>query len=275
MRAYLNLLNTVDTPEDAFKISFELTPSEFGEILEDYFKRNRYPAKAIDFDETFQIPEITTRKLSKSEAAFYEAEAIRTFNGAKEEELVEALADAEKLYKKSIDTGGSPAQANTSRALMALATEDFSGAIAAADAAVELAPTDSRALHIASLIYYRRYVGDSPDKLDSDLEAAQSYSLRSMQANPDNIGAHFIHALSYAGPARTPSPQAISSAIDSSSYFRSANYDYQNLLLANLLINGDKPEEAKRILEDINQWSQSKRSRTQAQRMLDHLSTLN
>jgi len=150
---YVRGVPQASDPKAYFTKVFGLTPTEFGEELERYFKRNSYPGRQVMLPDTVADMTITTRKMSDGESEFHKAEAIRQFRVRSKA----GRALAKEHYDEAEAEGGPIAQIEASRALLAVASGEMDDALAHSDKALKLDPDGARALHVAAKVAFARY----------------------------------------------------------------------------------------------------------------------
>jgi len=264
VKDYLSAVNQADAPDNVFETSFGISPDDFGELLKDYFKKNKYKAIAIKLADSDRNYDIKTRRLTKGEANFHRAEAIRQFARNKE-----GRDSSEKYYQRAIDAGHPPAQIKASRALNDIASKDEDGAIKNITDALAQQPDDSRILQIAGHVYLGQYRNKKTPSDITQIEISRRYLKQSLRANSHNMQAHHDYVSTYAVANDTASKQALYSAEECAYYYKSTNFIDSNLELAEVLLKNDKFEAAKPMLEKAHVWSLSPITRAAAKRALD------
>jgi len=263
--AYLDLLNQANTPENAFESAFGETPSEFGEKLKTYHKRNRYLTVTIALPETRSQTEISVRVMSKSELAFHMAESIRHFE-AHESGFEKAL----DYYAKASEDPALAARINASKAQFLGALGKYDEAVPLIETALAGNPKDTDLNRAAGMLWL--FQNKNAESFDQNtVVKARKALVRAMQLNPDNVPAHFYYATSFIDSSSKPSKQAVASAQTSLDYYRSVNFVEKNMALAHVLIKADKADEAVPALQKAIAWSNSPSRRRYAKSQLERV----
>ncbi len=259
---YLQALNADEVPEDVFERSFGITPDEFGSLLRAYSDRKRLQGRESRLDKGWHV-DISVRKLSRAETNFHKGEVVRRFNRtAKGRDL------AEEFYTKSEAAGDVFGKVYASRAMIASATDAHDVAMENIARALEQAPDNSKYLQIAGNVYLQTY---RKDRKPDFLKQARAYLLAALDADPNNIAAHFDYAVSYAAAGDTPDEQAMYSALEAQRYYRSANFVSSNLELADVLSKTRAVAFARPILDKARVWGPRAALRQAAKRELAKL----
>ena len=259
--AYLEGLNSETVSDGGFEQSFGMTPSEFGNELRAYLRRNRFLTRSGTLDATSRNPTISVRKLSRAETDFHQGELTRRFYRNEEGQAL-----AESHYQKSETAGGPIADISAARALLAAQAEDFDTAFAQIGKAIKADPQNSRLYQIAGQVYLEAYLEDGRDI--ARIDEARVYLRRALDLDEDNVAAHYFYAATYAAADDLPTERAYMAAIEASRYYRSSNFTDSNLKLAEVLMRSRAAPFARNILEKARVWSQNARTRSLAKEEL-------
>ena len=263
IRHYLKLINSNTKPEKAFEDSFGMTPEAFQNVLKAYYKKNRFTALSLTLKDGYEPVIVTTRKLSKGETEFHRGEAIRRYRRNSE-----GYKLADESYVKAIANDGPIAQIKASRALIALSQEKEEEARRFAQQALEIAPNDSRILQVSGHVTLHTFKDTGSQDSKQQISTARKTLKKAMKLKPDNIQAHFDYVSTYFVKPDKLSKQAIFSAEECVLYYKGRNFVDNNLPVVKVLLNADKPDLARRVLEQTRVWSESPHNRSLAEREL-------
>ncbi len=259
---YIRLLNSPNTPKNAFDQAFGMTPTQFGEILKAYYARNRFLSVTIKLPKTRDDIATEIDELSKPELALHMAEATRHFRPS-----AKGLDAAQRFYEKAVEDPALKQRVNLSKAEFYSALGEHDKAAALIKPVLDGKPHDSDVNRAAGMIWYAKNDHDAaPDP--GEIAAARALLKKAMRANPDNIPAHHYYVQTYIIARDDPSPQAVSSAATSLSYYRSVNFVDSNVDYAEILMKAGKKGEAVLPLKKALAWSRNRSVRSYA---FDHL----
>jgi len=267
--AYIKNLNAKRGTGDAFEQAFGRTPEQFDVILKTYFKANKYSTRTIRpkvkiKDHTFHV-----RELSKAEAEFHKAEAMRFFSShnVKTEQVV-------KQYDKAAGMLGETPAILAARADLATWGNEYEKAQGYINKALIHAPEDASILRTAGMaLLYKNDAADSPNR--DELDKARDLFKRAMIKNPNDIAAHYYYVKTYAIIRKEPSKQAIASALTALDYYRAINFVDSNLTLAGALLDGENYKQAAPAIDKALVWSRNGGARMQARTMKRYIESRN
>ncbi len=261
---YLNMINTFDTPVDAFETSFGMTPNDFGEALRDHFKDNRFLTSKITLKDDHTVDDPLVRKMTKSEMNFHKGEAARMFSLSRDR-----TEQALEFLEKASEEPGLSDRIQASKAMIAIQKQEWDQAIEYGRAAAEAPQAGSFALtsYANALLQKARDadVGRAP------LDEARSVLTRALRQNPDNVYAHYLYATSFDIRRDPLTPQALESAKSALSYYRAEQFMGTNLELASVLVNAGEYGPVRPVLARIAAWGPTPGVRQFANRTLREL----
>lgn len=267
MAAYLKRLNEERRPENAFAEAFGTSPEDFEKTLRAYYKKNRFSVLKITPTVKTEGAALQARVLSKGEAAFHKAEAMRFFSG---KNVTTAQVSAQ--YDKAAETLGETAHILAARADLSTWENEYSAAQTLIEKALALAPKDPIIARTAgTVLLFKNKAASSPNA--AEMKAARQYFKRAMIADANDVAAHYYYAKTYAIMREKPSAQALASTKSALNFYRGDNFTSSNLMLAELLMHGQKYEEARPIVEKAIVWSRSANARRQARKMRSFINT--
>jgi len=261
MRDYMNLLNSGKPQNEAFEKGFGRTPAEFHSQLKGYYRANKYKTVTIKPNVSLTEIPLEVKVLSKGEAAFHKAEAMRFFSGANVK-----TAEIEAQYNKAEGLLGETPAIIAARADLRSWEDDYEGAQILYTKALTQAPKDEMVNLVTATVLIYKYEKGENNKAN-DIKQARKHLMQALRANPDNVGAHYLYAKSFQLTGDMPSGQALASAETALDYYRSINFVDSNLMLASLLIKGGKDELARPVIDKAIIWGHSPRARSSARRM--------
>lgn len=247
---YIELLNQIETPPNAFEEAFDMSVDDFEKLMRAYYKKNRFMTARIAMDSRKEV-EIKTREMSKAELALHHADATRHFRVSKAGYKV-----AEKFYQKAAKDPSLLSRINISRAHYLSNLKRHDEALALILPESERRVDDSYVQRLAGMIILNKNdTGDVPDPVE--IQKARALLKTSLQLDNDNIPAHYYYAQTYIVSRDIPTAQAVGSAITGLHYYRSDNFVDKNVDLAEVLIRADKSSDAVPTLKRAMAWSRS------------------
>lgn len=258
---YIKTLNSKRGTGEVFEQSFGYTPQQFETILRAYYKANKYSTITIRPKVKIREHSFQVKELSKGEAEFHKAEAMRFFSSSfvKTEQVV-------KQYDKASTILGQTPEILTARADLASWENKYEKAQNYIDKALALTPENPLTLRAAGMVLlYKNEVADSPDR--GEIARARKFLKRAMVKNPDDIAAHYYFAKTYSLTREKPSAQAEASALTALDYYRASNFVESNLNMAGVLLDGKKHKEAEPAIDKAMVWSKQAGARMQARTM--------
>lgn len=246
---YIDALNTQNRPKDLFETVFGRTPQEFHQQLKAYYKQNNYAVATITPKKLISERSFRVRKISRGEALFHKAEAMRYFrgDGKTSQEIIDMYLRAAKELGKTPAILSAIAELKTWQ-------DDFAAAQIYIDRALAASPEDPRTHHLAGMILvYKNEDQSTPANLQ-ELQRARKHLKKAMSSNPDNMSAHFYYAKSYYLSNKKPSAQALASAELALGYYRSRNFVNSNLVLASVLMQGGRTKHVRHAIYNAIIW---------------------
>ncbi len=256
--AYIKNLNTKRGSGDAFEQAFGRTPAQFDTILKAYFKANKYATLTIRPKVKIKDHAVHVKELSKGEAEFHKAEAMRVFlrRNGKAEQVV-------KQYDKAAEMLGETPAILAARADLATWENAYEKAQGYINKAMVHGSGDASILRAAgTVLLSKNDTTDSPDK--DELDKARRLFKRAMIKNPNDIAAHYYYVKTYAIVRKNPSKQAIESAWAALDYYRANNFVDSNLGLVGVLLNGGEYKRTEPVIDKAMVWSRNSGARMQA-----------
>ena len=273
IRKYLALMNMYTRPEDAFARAFKRTPQEFHKQLRAYSKARKFQVIHMNPNYAATQKPLVVSRLDYGLAQFHKAEAMRLFSGAGvETENIETEYDKASMALAS--SNRKRADILAARVDLALRGNHYSKAQELITRALAISPKNAVVNRSAGMVYMSiNEAGDiTPNKID--MELARGYFKSAILINPDDMRAHYQYVKSYALVNEQPSDQALISAEMTLNYYRNLKFVESNLMLAKVLVHGEKYELAREALDRALVWSRSMGVRPAARHMLKKIDQL-
>lgn len=264
---YVQILNSPNTPSNAFEQAFGMPPQDFGKIMQAYYKRNRFLTTTIKLPEDRPEPVIKIKEVTKEETSLHMAEAIRHFR------LNEKGWDAaQKFYAKARKDFSLDAKIKTSQAAFLSGIGKHDEALEQITDMLEVNPQDSHINRVAGMVWFRKNDHDKEPNM-AEIQKSRKLLKSAMRINADNVPAHFYYVQTYIVSHDKPSAQASASALKGLDYYRSVNFVNSNVDFAEVLIKSGQEADAKAPLLQAMAWSRSRDVRAYARSQLRQLSS--
>ncbi len=258
---YIDTLNQKRDKSYIFEQSFDLTPSEFEQVLKTYYKRNKYAVHTITLKTKIKDYAFQTRNLSKGETAYHKAEAMRHFSS----QFLKTVDVMQQYDEASVYLGETPAILSA-RAILAVREGEYERAQMYINKARTLAPQDVNVLRMAGVVLFKKnQFADTANT--KELNKAHKFLKQAIINNPDDIAAHYYYASTSGLKYGAPSAQALASAATALDYYRSVNFVDTNMNMATVLLRGKKLGPALAPINKAIVWSRNGAGRMQARSM--------
>ena len=266
---YVERLNKGEQNLPAFKAAMGVSPEEFEAELKAYFKKNKYNVtRFTTTDQDIAAP--TLRELTPQEAEFAKLSAMRsfTFTPERRDVVIKAYEDYETKYGQSAESLAAKAD------LMAYNANTKEAYIKARDMiedALDLDAENIEANNIAAMILVHQN-GRDLGGTEADMKQARKYAVKALGHDSQIPLANYSYALSFKGDYDPPD-NALNAAGYALDYYRDIGFMGSNLGLANILLNGEKFDEALPPIRRVITWSKDPNMRIAAQAMRKYIET--
>ena len=266
---YVERLNKGEQNLPAFKAAMGVSPEEFETELKAYFKKNEYNVtRFTTTDQDVATP--TLQELTPQEAELAKLSAMRsfTFTPERRDVVIKAYEDYETKYGQSAESLAAKAD------LMAYNANTKEAYIKARDMiedALDLDAENIEANNIAAMILVHQN-GRDLGGTEADMKQARKYAVKALGHDSQIPLANYSYALSFKGDYDPPD-NALNAAGYALDYYRDIGFMGSNLGLANILLNGEKFDEALPPIRRVITWSKDPNMRIAAQAMRKYIET--
>ena len=266
---YVKRLNKGERSLPAFKAALGLTPEEFEGELKAYYKKNKF--NVTQFTTTDRdIPALTTRILTKSEAELARLTAMRNFvfTPERKDTVIKAYQDYETEFGESAETLAAKADLMT---LYSREKKDYETARGLIEKSLTLDPTHIEANNIAALVLVHQY-GRGFGGVAEDMKKVRKYAAKVLRHDSQIPLANYSYALSFKD-SYSPPENALNAAGYALDYYRDKNFMGTNLALATILANGRQYSEALRPINRAIVWGNDPAMKMAARSMRKYIET--
>ena len=260
---YANALQGGSSEVEAFEIGFEIAVEDLESELKKYLKRRKFSRTRYDTKSLIPNFSPTTSKLSKAEISVELGELIlgQLFDGRERDSA--RIARARELYERALKEKTTRARAEIGIAYILEMEGEPEAATDYLTSGASLAPDDLNVQLDAAQFWLNRIDGEQSDR-DHLIAQAYPYLLNAVRINEYSPEVAYTSGLFYTKLGEA----AQGAALIERAAHRAPGVKYLRWILANLLADLDRPEEALRYARDVLLFSHDSNENQAAARAL-------
>lgn len=250
--SYIQMINQGVDSREAFEKSYGIDQEEFGERIQNYWRRDKFRISRAPIEGLVTVPDITARKITEDEAqaALWEVRVLflpRSKDGDVRRDQLRGDLNA------FIERVGYAIDLAQDRMDLEIADKRYDAAVRIGEDAMQRFPDDLRSTRMLADALYHRYESD-PEKYPDDILLSRDLFATVLTLEPTNPTANSHYPTTFEAGDTRPDERAIQAVAFNLSYNRNpANFDTY-LQAARVYSNTGQTEYACVLLNKVDKW---------------------
>jgi len=249
---YIQMINQGVEPREAFEKGYGIDQEEFGERIQNYWRRNKFRISQAPIEGLVTIPDITVQTITKDEAqaALWEVRVLflprsNDEDGRREQARADLTAFIERV--------GYAIDLAQDRMDLEIADGRHDAAVRIGEDAMERFPDDLRSTRMLADALYHRYESD-PEKYGDDILLSRDLFATVLALEPTNPTANSHYPTTFNAGDTKPDERALQAVAFNLSYNRNpSNFDTY-LQAARVYSATGQAQYACTLLNKVDRW---------------------